>query len=51
MCKIGLFGFDILILVNKQRKFSLSLLTKNYSYIYGENYLDGDLKSETFAVT
>ena len=33
----------------KQRTFSLSHSTKYYSSIHKENYLDGDLKVETFA--
>ena len=35
----------------KLRKFSISHSTKHYSSIYEGNYLDGDLKSETFAST
>ena len=32
-------------------EFSLSHLTNHYAYIYKDNYLDGDLKSETFSLT
>ena len=49
--KRRLFGYAILIHENRQRKFSLDHLTKHSSNIYKENYLYGDLKSETFALT
>ena len=46
-----LLGYDKLIQENKQQTFSPSHSTKHYSSIHEENYLDGDLKSETFAFT
>ena len=47
--KIRLFGYVILIHENKHQSFSLCHLMKHYLSIYEENYMCGDLKSETFA--
>ena len=49
--KRRLLGHTILIYHHKQSIFSLIQLAKHYSSIYEENYLDDDLKSETFALT
>ena len=46
-----LFGYVILKQDNKQWKFLLSHLEKYHLSIYKEKYHDGDLKSETFALT
>ena len=49
--KIILFRYVILIHENKQQKLSIIHLAKNYSSIYEENDLDGDLKIKTFDFT
>ena len=48
--KRRLFGCAMLIQDNKKRTFSLSHSKKHYPSIYKENYPDGDLKGETFAL-
>ena len=49
--KRRLLGSAILIHENKQRIFSLSHSKNHYQSINKENYLEGDLKSEIFALT